>query len=151
MKTDEGLKLLEENKNEAEKRINTFIDRAKAASEATQKNFSEMVEIRYKADTEAISCILKKVQDGASKEFSDDFNEEALCVLHKHFTYYGVEDNSEFMLDVIKKCIEVKADCSDLGSFFASMASEEMNIVSNVIKKSILSVCKPSYKLNTYN
>ena len=63
IKTDEVLKLLENNKNEAEKRINTFIDRAKAASEATQKKISEMLEIRYKADTEAISCILKKVQD----------------------------------------------------------------------------------------
>ena len=138
--TDEVLKLLEERKVEATKRINAFYGAAEASVCKAEKGVTERIGKRHKTAFKAVTEVLKKVQE--VQELTDDIKEEALHVLERHFIEYNVRDNSEFVFGTVKKCIERKTDCSTLEHFFASMADDAMHAVVYEMKRCILAVCK---------
>ena len=138
--TDDVLKLLEERKAEATKRINAFYDTAKAAVDNAEKGITERIGKRHKTAFEAVSEVLKKVQE--AQKLTDDLKEEAFHVLEGHFIEYNVRDNSVFAIGTVKKCIEKRVYCSALKDFFASMPDDEMHVVAYEMKRCMLTVCK---------
>ena len=106
----------------------------------TEKELTEALEQRHKTAFEAVTKALKKAQK--IRIFKDNHKEEALHALEENFIDYIVRDNSEFVFETMKKCIEKKSDCSTLKIFFASMPDDEMHAVAGVMKRCMLTICK---------
>ena len=137
---DHVLKRFEESRDEAIKRISAFEDVARVAVESAGKETTERLEWRHKTAFDAVSDVLKKVQE--AQGITDGLRNEATHALQEHSIEYSVSDNSEFVFGTVKKCIEKKTDCSTLEHFFASMPDDEMHAVAGVMKRCMLTICK---------
>lgn len=90
----------------------------------------------HNSAVETISGLLSKIQ--SSKEFTKELNKETQNVLKKHFVSYYVKDNSDYVLSVLKKCIDEHLDCSTFMSFFTSLAQAEMYNTARAMKECLL-------------
>ena len=121
---DEVLEKLEERKVKSKEMIVAFGEKAGGLLEKVKGEVISVFDKQLNVSKKDISRFIEEV--GGSQEFSEDLKKRALNALKEGLPTYRVRDNSAFVFNIMKRCIDEHIDCTSLESFLASLPEPDI-------------------------
>lgn len=119
--------------------IVTFTDTVRKYSEEMWKEAVILSESRHNDLSEIVSRTLTKIQE--SQELTEELKKEGTKILTEYAIFYDIQDNSDFVFDIISRCVDEGFDCVSLESFLASLPQSEIDSVVMSMKKCFYVPC----------